>query len=134
VADRAADQRQTDAGVSDDGSLAELTERWRTRQMTNLDYLLRLNTLAGRRAGDHAFAPMLPWVLDFSMPPEPDMDTLTVSWSLTVALKASQAAGVCVARRSRGLCCGSSSVVSASVGGCSRVAGSVQDQVAAGKG
>ena len=81
LADHAASQKQTDADVSEEGSLAELTERWRTRQMTNLDYLLRLNTLAGRHAGDRAFAPMLPWVLDFSMPPEPDMDTLAVSWS-----------------------------------------------------
>lgn len=62
----------------EDIGLAQLTERWRTRRLSNLDYLLRLSALAGRRPGDRAFAPLLPWVLDFSAPPEPDMDTLMV--------------------------------------------------------
>jgi hypothetical protein len=81
LAHHAAEHRHADATVDDDASLAKLTERWRTWQLSNLDYLLRLNVLAGRRGGDRAFAPMLPWVLDFSAPPEPDMDTLTVMLS-----------------------------------------------------
>lgn len=79
LADHAAKQGDSDSGVRDNVSLAELTERWRTWQLSNLDYLLQLNMLAGRHAGDRAFAPMLPWVLDLTVPPEPNMDTLTVT-------------------------------------------------------
>ena len=38
---------------------------WQLRQLSNLDYLLALNHLAGRRWGDPAFHPILPWVLNF---------------------------------------------------------------------
>lgn len=79
LADHAAEQGDSDSAAGDNVSLAELTERWRTWQLSNLDYLLQLNMLAGRQAGDWAFAPMLPWVLDLTVPPEPDMDTLTVT-------------------------------------------------------
>jgi len=61
-----------------DASLVELTERWRIGDVSNFDYLMRLNALAGRAARDRAHAPLLPWVLDFSVPPEPDMDSLQV--------------------------------------------------------
>ena len=64
---------------ADDGpSLAALTEAWRRGRLSNLDYLLALNALAGRVPEDRGFAPMLPWVLDFTRPPEPDMDSLEV--------------------------------------------------------
>jgi Beige/BEACH domain len=78
LADHAARQGDSDSAGRDSVSLAQLTERWRTWQLSNLDYLLQLNMLAGRHAGNRAFAPMLPWVLDLSTPPEPEMDTLTV--------------------------------------------------------
>merc|ERR1712091_823631 len=38
--------------------------------MSNYDYLLLLNELAGRRAGDISFLPTLPWVIDMTTPPE----------------------------------------------------------------
>eukprot|EP00013_Stygamoeba_regulata_P001477 CAMPEP_0177633036 /NCGR_PEP_ID=MMETSP0447-20121125/2620_1 /TAXON_ID=0 /ORGANISM="Stygamoeba regulata, Strain BSH-02190019" /LENGTH=322 /DNA_ID=CAMNT_0019134663 /DNA_START=240 /DNA_END=1204 /DNA_ORIENTATION=- len=37
-------------------------------QVSSLHYLLALNHMAGRRAGDPACHPVLPWVLDFSSP------------------------------------------------------------------
>ena len=42
-------------------------------QVSNLDYLMQLNHLAGRRAGNPAFHHILPWVIDMSAPPEPSM-------------------------------------------------------------
>jgi hypothetical protein len=42
-------------------------------QVSNLDYLMQLNHLAGRRMGNPAFHPTLPWVIDMSAPPEPSM-------------------------------------------------------------
>jgi hypothetical protein len=92
LADHAAGQGEIDSAARDDVSLAELTERWRTWQLSNLDYLLQLNRLAGRHAGDRAFAPLLPWVLDLSIPPEPDMDTLTVKRHCKAALHTVEAA------------------------------------------
>lgn len=43
---------------------------WRRGAMSNYDYLLLLNELAGRRAGDISFLPTLPWVIDMTTPPE----------------------------------------------------------------
>lgn len=41
--------------------LAGLTAAWCSKQLSNLDYLLHLNRLAGRRPGDRTFHPYLPW-------------------------------------------------------------------------
>ncbi len=40
--------------------------RW---ELSNFDYLMELNRLVGRDAssGNHAFHPVLPWVVDFSV-------------------------------------------------------------------
>jgi WD repeat-containing protein 81 len=43
-----------------------LVERWMARELTNLDYLLALNALAGRRVGDPNFHPVVPWVVEFN--------------------------------------------------------------------
>lgn len=40
-----------------------LTERWRRRQITNFDYLMQLNTIAGRTYNDLNQYPVFPWVL-----------------------------------------------------------------------
>lgn len=42
-------------------------ERWRRREMTNFEYLMILNTLAGRSYNDLTQYPIFPWVLsDYS--------------------------------------------------------------------
>ncbi len=42
-------------------------------QISNFDYLMQLNHMAGRRRGNSAFHPILPWVIDMSVPPEASM-------------------------------------------------------------
>ena len=43
--------------------LAELTFKWQTREISNLAYLMHLNTLAGRSYNDLTQYPTFPWVL-----------------------------------------------------------------------
>ena len=43
--------------------LPELTRRWTQREMTTFDYLMQLNTLAGRTYNDLTQYPVFPWVL-----------------------------------------------------------------------
>ena len=47
--------------------LEAVTLAWCCKRLSNLDYLLHLNRLAGRRYGDPTFHPFLPW----SAPPPP---------------------------------------------------------------
>uniref|UniRef100_A0A7N0UW20 BEACH domain-containing protein n=1 Tax=Kalanchoe fedtschenkoi TaxID=63787 RepID=A0A7N0UW20_KALFE len=47
---------------------------WWKGEMSNFEYLLILNKLAGRRWGDHTFHPVMPWVIDFSTKPDEDSD------------------------------------------------------------
>ena len=56
--------------------LADATRQWCNRNLSNLDYLLLLNRVAGRRLGNPAFHPIVPWVLDMTAAPE---DGLAVS-------------------------------------------------------
>jgi hypothetical protein len=42
---------------------ARAAERWRRREMSNFEYLMTLNTLAGRSYNDLAQYPVLPWVI-----------------------------------------------------------------------
>jgi hypothetical protein len=51
-------------------SLPQLTDLWRRRCITNLEYLLWLNQHAGRRWGDRAAHFIVPWVLDLSCAPQ----------------------------------------------------------------
>ncbi|BBN00900.1 WD repeat-containing protein 81 [Marchantia polymorpha subsp. ruderalis] len=45
-------------------------KRWWAGEVSNYDYLLLLNKLAGRRWGDPCFHTVVPWVIDFSVKPE----------------------------------------------------------------
>ncbi|CAG8445955.1 14997_t:CDS:10 [Cetraspora pellucida] len=44
-------------------SLAELTLRWEKREISNFQYLMHLNTLAGRSYNDLTQYPVFPWIL-----------------------------------------------------------------------
>lgn len=48
--------------------------KWWRGEMSNFEYLLILNRLAGRRWGDHTFHTVMPWVIDFSMKPDENSD------------------------------------------------------------
>ncbi|XP_063150813.1 WD repeat-containing protein 81 isoform X2 [Candoia aspera] len=59
------------ASVAAEGSLASwglggLVLDWVHGRLSNLDYLMHLNRLAGRRLGDPNYHPVLPWVMDFT--------------------------------------------------------------------
>ncbi|KAF7109542.1 hypothetical protein CFC21_109785 [Triticum aestivum] len=49
-------------------------KRWWTGELSNYEYLLVLNKLAGRRWGDPAFHPVMPWVIDFTVRPDENSD------------------------------------------------------------
>ncbi|KAM7463204.1 hypothetical protein LguiA_031325 [Lonicera macranthoides] len=44
--------------------------QWWRGELSNFEYLLVLNRLAGRRWGDHTFYTVMPWVIDFSVKPD----------------------------------------------------------------
>lgn len=48
------------------GGLQEIVQMWTYGKLSNFDYLMLLNQLAGRRSGDPNHHPILPWVMDFS--------------------------------------------------------------------
>lgn len=47
--------------AEEEDELQALTCAWCSKRLSNLDYLLHLNSLAGRRYGDPTFHPFLPW-------------------------------------------------------------------------
>ncbi|VAI88899.1 unnamed protein product [Triticum turgidum subsp. durum] len=49
-------------------------KRWWTGELSNYEYLIVLNKLAGRRWGDPAFHPVMPWVIDFTVRPDESSD------------------------------------------------------------
>ncbi|KAF8358841.1 sorf-2 [Pristionchus pacificus] len=51
---------------SREARLEDAQEAWRTRKLSNLEYLLLLNEFAGRERGDPYNHPVVPWVVDFS--------------------------------------------------------------------
>uniref|UniRef100_A0A8C1YUY7 WD repeat-containing protein 81 n=1 Tax=Cyprinus carpio TaxID=7962 RepID=A0A8C1YUY7_CYPCA len=48
--------------------LKSLVLDWVNGQVSNFQYLMELNRLAGRREGDPNYHPVLPWVVDFTVP------------------------------------------------------------------
>ncbi|KAM7279370.1 hypothetical protein ACFE04_006504 [Oxalis oulophora] len=50
-------------------------DRWWKGDLSNFEYLIFLNGLAGRRWGDHTFHPVMPWVIDFSVKPDERSDS-----------------------------------------------------------
>lgn len=48
---------------------------WWRGELSNFEYLLFLNKLAGRRWGDHTFHTVMPWVIDFSSKPDESSDS-----------------------------------------------------------
>ncbi|CAG0892872.1 unnamed protein product [Darwinula stevensoni] len=59
---------QSPISAENDESLPRLVEMWARGSLSNYDYLMKLNALAGRRMGDPKYHPVLPWVIDFSQP------------------------------------------------------------------
>ena len=59
--------------------LEQACEAWVAGRMSNLDYLTRLNQLAGRRHGDPTCHHVLPWVTDFASPNGQNWRDLTKS-------------------------------------------------------
>ncbi|CAI5739612.1 unnamed protein product [Peronospora farinosa] len=53
----------------DSCSSRSITERWCIGDLSNFEYLMVLNTAAGRRMEDGVFHPFLPWVTDFTAGP-----------------------------------------------------------------
>jgi WD repeat-containing protein 81 len=60
-------------------SFCDMVEAWVGGSLSNLDYLLYLNRLAGRSNGDPNFHPVLPWVSDFSSDSASSLRDLTKS-------------------------------------------------------
>lgn len=50
------------------GELTTLVLDWVHGRVSNFRYLMELNRLAGRRYGDPNYHPVLPWVVDFTVP------------------------------------------------------------------
>jgi WD repeat-containing protein 81 len=49
-------------------------KQWWKGELSNFEYLLVLNKLAGRRWGDPAFHTVMPWVIDFTVMPDESSD------------------------------------------------------------
>lgn len=49
-----------------DDFFSNLVSQWSEGYISNYDYIMELNKLAGRRLGDPSYHPILPWVIDFS--------------------------------------------------------------------
>ncbi|XP_065863926.1 protein GFS12 [Euphorbia lathyris] len=49
-------------------------DQWWKGELSNFEYLLVLNKLAGRRWGDHTFHTVMPWIIDFSIKPDENSD------------------------------------------------------------
>jgi hypothetical protein len=54
--------------------LAELTQKWQNREISNLAYLMHLNTLAGRSYNDLTQYPIFPWILSNYYDDEIDLE------------------------------------------------------------
>jgi WD repeat-containing protein 81 len=68
-----------DASDTTSESFCDKVQGWIAGSVSNLDYLLYLNRLTGRRFGDPNFHPVLPWVTDFSSDSPSSLRDLTKS-------------------------------------------------------
>lgn len=59
-------QRQEGTCRACQKDLRDLVLQWVHGRVSNFDYLMHLNSLAGRRMGDPNYHPVLPWVVDFT--------------------------------------------------------------------
>ncbi|KER23469.1 hypothetical protein T265_08636 [Opisthorchis viverrini] len=73
----ALEEQQTDLGKQQN-ELGYMAKLWCIRKITNFDYLMFLNRLAGRKLGDPSNSAVLPWVTSFSSP-EGELRDLTKS-------------------------------------------------------
>ncbi|XP_067306696.1 WD repeat-containing protein 81 [Pseudorasbora parva] len=70
----AKDNQSHKSGVSEQlcenclDELKSLVLDWVNGRVSNFQYLMELNRLAGRREGDPNYHPVLPWVVDFTVP------------------------------------------------------------------
>eukprot|EP00073_Rattus_norvegicus_P038362 XP_008765397.1 PREDICTED: neurobeachin-like protein 1 isoform X1 [Rattus norvegicus] len=55
-----------------------LTQKWVNREITNFDYLIQINTMAGRTYNDLAQYPVFPWILQDYTSEELDLNNPTV--------------------------------------------------------
>ncbi|NXH79525.1 WDR81 protein, partial [Edolisoma coerulescens] len=67
VSEQSCVQRQEVMCSACQKDLRDLVLQWVHGQVSNFDYLMRLNSLAGRRMGDPNYHPVLPWVVDFTI-------------------------------------------------------------------
>ena len=61
------DKETKDVDFENDANVpfGDVTQAWIDGSVSNLDYILYLNRLAGRKFGDPNFHPVVPWVTDF---------------------------------------------------------------------
>lgn len=64
--DTVAAASSTSSKITTDQPLSTFTNAWIQRRLSNLDYLLVLNSFAGRITNDIDNHPIIPWVCDFS--------------------------------------------------------------------
>ncbi|XP_078061022.1 WD repeat-containing protein 81 [Mustelus asterias] len=63
-----AGQEGSEQAASTEHQLPALCTDWVHGRISNFSYLMGLNRLAGRRDGDPNYHPVLPWVVDFTVP------------------------------------------------------------------
>ncbi|CAJ0942790.1 unnamed protein product, partial [Mesorhabditis belari] len=52
--------------VKEEKTLDQVTEMWRSRQISNFEYIIQINEFAGRKKGEIHNHPIVPWVVDFT--------------------------------------------------------------------
>lgn len=68
--------------LSEASDLASIVQQWVYREISNFDYLMMLNQLAGRTTNDPNHYPILPWVTDFASPSSSRRDLTKTKYRL----------------------------------------------------
>lgn len=76
-------KRSQRPGESTRRLVARYTERWQRREISNFEYLIRLNIFAGRSVNDLTQYPVFPWVLQDYESEELDLQNIAVYRDLT---------------------------------------------------